>query len=342
VILFRSSGLAACSFIMMKASFSMVAVASANVRGHNEVWTSEQELAAGLVPNGNLTNSHELLSIPAGGLPQEFTWCNKDGHNYCTMSRNQHIPQYCGSCWAHGAVSALADRVKIARGKDAVGTDLNPSVQHVLNCGNAGSCHGGSGGGTYQWIHQNGGVSLETSNPYLACSAESSEGFCPHVNLQCNALNVARTCGGFSSEGGPCTGLTKYPNISIADYGSVSGADAMQKEIFNRGPVACGIAAAPLLNYEGGIVVNPDRGVDHIISVVGWGNDDSKGQYWIVRNSWGEFWGEFGYVRVAFGSLGLNSCNWATVKDYSAPEKHNQFPCHEGGDNCKGRSDSIV
>jgi len=31
-----------------------------------------------------------------------------------------------------------------------------------------------------------------------------------------------------SAEAGPCSGLSHYPNISIADYGSVSGADAMQ------------------------------------------------------------------------------------------------------------------
>jgi len=142
----------------------------------------------------------------------------------------------------------LADRLKIKRGANTI--DINPSVQHILNCGNAGSCHGGSAGGVYQWIHSNGGVSLETSMPYIACSSESQEGFCPNVDLTCNALNTARTCGSFSAEAGPCSGLSQFPNISIADYGSISGADAMQKEIFNRGPIACGIAADPLLNYE--------------------------------------------------------------------------------------------
>jgi len=36
---------------------------------------------------------------------------------------------------AHGSLSALADRIKIARNASLGGDDINLSVQHVLNCG---------------------------------------------------------------------------------------------------------------------------------------------------------------------------------------------------------------
>merc|ERR1719161_2544861 len=192
-----------------------------------------------------------------------------DGVNYCTMSRNQHIPQYCGSCWAHGAISALSDRLKIARG--AKGVDINLAVQHLLNCGGVGTCKGGSVDGPYQWLLEiskktGTGLSYETANPYLACTPHSDEGFCSHVDTSCKPLNVARTCGSFSAEGGPCTGLDSFPNATISDYGSISGREAMQKEIFHRGPITCGIDAMPLLNYESGVMKNEGEGVDHLIS----------------------------------------------------------------------------
>jgi hypothetical protein len=44
------------------------------------------------------------------------------------------------------------------------------------------------------------------------------------------------------------------------------------REIYNGGLFACGISANPLLNYKSGIITNnPGEGVDHVISVMGWG-----------------------------------------------------------------------
>ena len=260
-----------------------------------ELLSRKEQEALGIIWRGNASDSHERLDEGVA-LPKDFSWCDKDGQNYCTMSRNQHIPQYCGSCWAHGAVSALADRVKIARG--GRGPDINPSVQHLLNCGNVGSCSGGSVDGPYQWLLNlsratGSGLSYETAQPYLACTPDSSEGFCPHVDTTCrpDGLNVARTCGGFASEGGPCTGLASYPNVTVSDHGSVSGQEGMMREILHRGPISCGIDANPLLNYESGILKTPGDETDHVVSVTGWGTDPEEGFYWIVRNSWGEYWG---------------------------------------------------
>lgn len=304
----------------------------------SEVWTREEEVAHGIIRNGGVYSSPRPQDyIKDDALPVEWNWCNMNGTNYCTMSRNQHIPQYCGSCWAHGSVSALGDRIKIARkGK---GIDINLSVQHILNCGGVGSCHGGSVIGPYQWLHRlsdwtklyDAGISYESSNPYMACSSESSEGFCQHADWTCSAENKAKTCSTFTSSGGKCAALTKYPNATITEFGEIHGQAAMQKEIFARGPIACGINAVPLLNYTGGIATAKGGGVDHVISVTGWGTDSTGKQYWNVRNSWGEYWGEMGYVRVAFGALSVESdCAWATVKDFTDPN----FPCYEDGSNC--------
>jgi len=312
----------------------------------SEVWSQAQTEAAGIVWRGNHTKSplpHETLTDEV--LPKSFTWCNKDGVNYCTMSRNQHIPQYCGSCWAHGSVSALGDRIKIAR--KGQGIDINLAVQHILNCGNVGSCHGGSVDGPYQWLHRisketGSGISYETSNPYMACSSESRIGLCPHAKWECTDENIARTCSTFPPTGF-CAGISQYPNATISEYGSIMGATAMAKEIYARGPISCGIDASPILKYSGGIVKEAGEGVDHVISVVGWGDDPVEGQYWIVRNSWGEYWGEMGYVRVAKGINALKmeeQCSWAVPDTFTAWAPAGvsvapNFPCFEDGTNCK-------
>ena len=79
-----------------------------------QVWSREKEAATGIVRN-SFTSPLPKDTVRTEDLPASFTWCDNNGTSYCTMNRNQHIPQYCGSCWAHGAVSALGDRIKIAR-----------------------------------------------------------------------------------------------------------------------------------------------------------------------------------------------------------------------------------
>lgn len=79
-------------------------------------------------------------------LPRHFDWRDVDGVNYCTSDVNQHVPTYCGSCWIHGAVAQLNDRIKIARG--AAWPDVMISRQAIVNCatnssGLAPGCLGG-------------------------------------------------------------------------------------------------------------------------------------------------------------------------------------------------------
>merc|ERR1711939_263045 len=151
--------------------------------------------------------------------------------------------------------------------------------------GGVGSCHGGSVLGPYQWLKKisrsGAGVSYETGNPYFACSSESREGFCKSAETSCSGTKgVAYTCNTFSSAGGFCQALSRYPNATISDYGAVSGANDMAKEIAANGPIACGIDATKIIDYKGGIISERGGGIDHVISVVGFGEEDGQ-EYWI-------------------------------------------------------------
>jgi cathepsin X len=280
--------------------------------------------------------------INAADLPTDFDWSNASGSSYLTHSLNQHIPQYCGSCWAHGALSSLADRIKIARSRENSGAEINLSIQYILNCGGsvAGSCHGGSHTGVYEFIQQVGYVPYDTCMPYIACSADSTDGFCPSVDTSCSAINTCRTC---DSSG--CQAVSHFPNATIAEFGTYSFftdgfgavADKIKAEIYARGPVAAGINAEPIVDYQGGIVNNTkiwNMMINHIVSIVGWGTDKTTGeQYWLVRNSWGSYWGDMGYFKITMGrnALGIeSSIAWATPGTFSV----DNYPCNSDGSNC--------
>lgn len=297
---------------------------------------SEVKFMAGHTKASHITSP--LPSTYIEELPVNFSWGDVDGVSYLTSNLNQHIPQYCGSCWAHASLSSLADRIKIAR--KAQGVDINLSIQQVLNCGGdvAGSCHGGSHTGTYQFIHDQGFIPYKTCMEYAACSAESDEGTCGAEgnDWSCSAMNTCRTCSTFSASGGFCSEIDIFPNATISEYGPVDREDAMMKEIYARGPIACLVDATPIHNYTGGVFDDDDdahKGQNHVVSVVGWGTDAEGRNFWAVRNSWGEYWGEMGFFRLVRGGnqLGLEaSCAWATPGTWT----ETNFGCYEDGSNC--------
>ena len=97
-------------------------------------------------------------------LPEQWVWNDVNNTNYLTNLRNQHIPQYCGSCWAHAATSAYSDRIKIRR--NAQWPDINISPQVVISCSmNDDGCHGGEALSAFEFMHKN-NITDETCSIY--------------------------------------------------------------------------------------------------------------------------------------------------------------------------------
>lgn len=255
-----------------------------------------------------------------GALPRNFTWNDVHGVSLLAPSWNQHIPQYCGSCWLHGSLSMIQDRLKIA--KKGLGPDTMLARQVLLNCGAyhdyGNGCDGGDVIDVLRYMKKY-GLPDESCQPYSATDHTKYAGEkrkkCPSAGYCMNCMPIKDVDSCWSVK----TPITYY----LDGYGKVlaPGEAAMMAEISTRGPITCSMATPEDFDYgyHGGIAIDKDNStdVDHDVEVVGWGETaDGNMKYWIVRNSWGTYWGEVGFFKLQRGVNALQiesgDCWWAS------------------------------
>jgi len=139
----------------------------------------------------------------------------------------------------------------------------------------------------------------------------------------CAAITVCKKCIGPAPPAGQtgqenCFEVDQYPNWQVSQYGVVNGVTSMKQAIYANGPIVCSMESTNgFLAYTGGVYSESLTSItaNHVVSLVGWGETSDGEGYWIGRNSWATYWGEWGFFRIQMGSdnLGIEEdCIWAT------------------------------
>jgi len=203
----------------------------------------------------------------------------------------------CGSCWAFSTVGGIEGAWHMA------GNDLTSlSEEEIVSCDTGGTdqgCQGGEMTSAYPWVIKNGGLNSEKAYPYAAGSGDA-----PKCNKKKENVTVAHIDDAFYISNKRDTNET-----------------AVMEAVARVGPLSIGINAGHLQVYRRGIL-NPWiclPKLDHGVLMVGFGIDDGK-DYWKIKNSWGESWGEDGYFRIIRGKNKCGCVDDVSV-GYTAPSK---------------------
>ena len=196
----------------------------------------------------------------------------------------------CGSCWAFSASEQLESDYYIQFGSLK---ELSP--QQLTSCTT--SCLGCNGGNpieAWDYVHTYGGQDNSAAYPYTS---------------------------GTTGQTGTCVAVEKKVIEDVtADLGyMISDSPAMESNMLAQmalSPMSVVVDATLWQTYESGIITQADgcgTAVDHAVQATGY---NAEGNYWIVRNSWGEEFGEKGFVYVEYGA---NVCGITTQSTIAAP-----------------------
>eukprot|EP00924_Labyrinthula_sp_SR-Ha-C_P007635 snap_masked-scaffold_42-processed-gene-2.37-mRNA-1 protein AED:0.07 eAED:0.07 QI:0/0/0/0.5/1/1/2/0/422 len=238
-----------------------------------------------------------------------------------------------GTCWAFSAMAVLESQLAIKENKLV---DL--SVEHLVECSNdfndssfEADCSefGGWPYLGFEYLEKYGGAYAEKSFPYCSGSLNqyeepecfpcmpkdySKQGCGDHSDLYCN---VSSTLG--QKKGGFCSKVDEEEIVvKVKSFEELSDDEIELEDVLvKRGPVSVALNALFLQFYWKGIINVPfcSDGLNHAVLLVGSGESEveifnhvKKTEFWKVKNSWGEKWGEDGYFRIKrnSGMCGIN------------------------------------
>lgn len=221
---------------------------------------------AWLASTKNVTRAPELESFH---FPTEFDW---RAEGKVSPVKNQAS---CGSCWAFSGVGAIEANLLID-GQPF----LSLSEQQYVDCvPNPESC-GGTGGC--------GGATQPLLFDYALGAGSRSEG--DYV---------------YTAKNGACTESAYSTIATIEGFGILPencGEATLKAYLLKKGPIAVSVDASSWGAYSSGVLPYSSCGADinHAVLLVGYGTEPATGaDYWTIKNSWGESWGESGYIRIS-------------------------------------------
>jgi C1A family cysteine protease len=190
----------------------------------------------------------------------------------------------CGACYAIAAVSALESQIFIKTGNL---TEL--SVQEVLDCAgdyDAFGCEGGAEFRVFDYIRDNGGISSEADYPFVGRSSQNSS-----QNSSCQSSSFSKV------------------SINITGYAAVPwrDEDILKQAIAKTGPIVASmnLSYESFMRYSSGVFYqeNCEPQTNHVVLLIGYGEENGTA-YWTIQNSYGESWGESGFMKISRNSDG--------------------------------------